>query len=295
MTGKAETNITKSKTSLDKDSLIESDSLNIKNDGGLMYITFPSFERTGGVTALFTTRMGGVSRGRYASMNMSFSNGDDRENVLRNFKILCRSAGLDYSRLVFSHQTHTVNLRCVTEDDAGKGIVKTRDYEDIDGLLTNVRGIGLVTQFADCVPLLFYDPVKRVVAASHAGWRGTFGEIGRLIVEKMVEQYGCRTENILAAIAPSICKNCYEVDEPLYKAAAGIPYLPLDEVIKKKEDGKYMLDLWECNRRILMHAGILPKNITVTDLCTNCNSHIFHSHRATKGQRGNLAAIIALK
>lgn len=295
MTGKAETNITKSKTSLDKDSLIESDSLNIKNDGGLMYITFPSFERTGGVTALFTTRMGGVSRGRYASMNMSFSNGDDRENVLRNFKILCRSAGLDYRRLVFSHQTHTVNLRCVTEDDAGKGIVKTRDYEDIDGLLTNVRGIGLVTQFADCVPLLFYDPVKRVVAASHAGWRGTFGEIGRLIVEKMVEQYGCRTENILAAIAPSICKNCYEVDEPLYKAAAGIPYLPLDEVIKKKEDGKYMLDLWECNRRILIHAGILPKNITVTDLCTNCNSHIFHSHRATKGQRGNLAAIIALK
>ncbi len=295
MTGQKETNITKSKTSFDKDSLIESDSLNIKNDGGLMYITFPSFERAGGVTALFTTRMGGVSRGRYASMNMSFSNGDDRENVLRNFKILCRSAGLDYSRLVFSHQTHTVNLRCVTEDDAGKGIVKTRDYEDIDGLLTNVRGIGLVTQFADCVPLLFYDPVKRVVAASHAGWRGTFGEIGRLIVEKMVEQYGCRTENILAAVAPSICKNCYEVDEPLYKAAAGIPYLPLDEVIKKKEDGKYMLDLWECNRRILMHAGILPKNITVTDLCTNCNSHIFHSHRATKGQRGNLAAIIALK
>lgn len=295
MTGQKETNITKSKTSLDKDSLIESDSLNIKNDGGLMYITFPSFERTGGVTALFTTRMGGVSRGRYASMNMSFSNGDDRENVLKNFKILCRSAGLDYRRLVFSHQTHTVNLRCVTEDDAGKGIVKTRDYEDIDGLLTNVRGIGLVTQFADCVPLLFYDPVKSVVAASHAGWRGTFGEIGRLIVEKMVEQYGCRTENILAAIAPSICKNCYEVDEPLYKAAAGIPYLPLDEVIKKKEDGKYMLDLWECNRRILIHAGILPKNITVTDLCTNCNSHIFHSHRATKGQRGNLAAIIALK
>lgn len=295
MTGQKETNITKSKTSFDKDSLIESDSLNIKNDGGLMYITFPSFERAGGVTALFTTRMGGVSRGRYASMNMSFSNGDDRENVLKNFKILCRSAGLDYSRLVFSHQTHTVNLRCVTEDDAGKGIVKTRDYEDIDGLLTNVRGIGLVTQFADCVPLLFYDPVKRVVAASHAGWRGTFGEIGRLIVEKMVEQYGCRTENILAAIAPSICKNCYEVDEPLYKAAAGIPYLPLDEVIKKKEDGKYMLDLWECNRRILIHAGILPKNITVTDLCTNCNSHIFHSHRATKGQRGNLAAIIALK
>lgn len=295
MTGQKETNITKSKTSFNKDSLIESDSLNIKNDGGLMYITFPSFERAGGVTALFTTRMGGVSRGRYASMNMSFSNGDDRENVLRNFKILCRSAGLDYRRLVFSHQTHTVNLRCVTEDDAGKGIVKTRDYEDIDGLLTNVRGIGLVTQFADCVPLLFYDPVKRVVAASHAGWRGTFGEIGRLIVEKMVEQYGCRTENILAAIAPSICKNCYEVDEPLYKAAAGIPYLPLDEVIKKKEDGKYMLDLWECNRRILMHAGILPKNITVTDLCTNCNSHIFHSHRATKGQRGNLAAIIALK
>lgn len=295
MTGQKETNITKSKTSFNKDSLIESDSLNIKNDGGLMYITFPSFERAGGVTALFTTRMGGVSRGRYASMNMSFSNGDDRENVLKNFKILCRSAGLDYSRLVFSHQTHTVNLRCVTEDDAGKGIVKTRDYEDIDGLLTNVRGIGLVTQFADCVPLLFYDPVKRVVAASHAGWRGTFGEIGRLIVEKMVEQYGCRTENILAAVAPSICKNCYEVDEPLYKAAAGIPYLPLDEVIKKKEDGKYMLDLWECNRRILMHAGILPKNITVTDLCTNCNSHIFHSHRATKGQRGNLAAIIALK
>jgi|GEM_PF-424518 len=232
MTGQKETNITKSKTSFDKDSLIESGSLNIKNDGGLMYITFPSFERAGGVTALFTTRMGGVSRGRYASMNMSFSNGDDRENVLKNFKILCRSAGLDYSRLVFSHQTHTVNLRCVTEDDAGKGIVKTRDYEDIDGLLTNVRGIGLVTQFADCVPLLFYDPVKRVVAASHAGWRGTFGEIGRLIVEKMVEQYGCRTENILAAIAPSM------FSKSIYFGEKFAIFAPM-----RKELGKWFMDI----------------------------------------------------
>ncbi len=266
----------------------------IKTAGGLIYISFPNLcsERS---VAAFTTRMGGVSRGRYASMNMSFTNGDDPASVRKNYDILLSALGLDTEKAVLSHQTHTDNIRIVTLDDAGKGIVTQRDYNDVDGLITNCKGITLVTQFADCVPLLFYDPEKQVIATSHAGWRGTVQEIGRKTVEKMAEVFGCNPKNILAAIGPSIGKCCYEVDDPVVDGFKPLSYIPKDDILTAKANGKYMLDLQTANRLILEHAGIPNGNICVSDLCTCCNSHYFHSHRATNGSRGNLAAVIALR
>ena len=274
---------------------LKSNSLKINCTDNLPYISFFDFDNSDEVVACFTTRFGGVSRGKYASMNMSFSNGDDNANVLENFKWISATLGLDYKKLVFSHQTHTTNLKVITQEDIGKGIIKDRDYSDIDGILTNLKGVGLVTQFADCVPLLFYDKNNKAIAASHAGWRGTVGEIARKTVEKMTEVFGSNPKDILVAIAPSICKNCYEVDDIVINDVKKIKGLDLKKIIEKKENGKYLFDLWECNRQILINANILEKNITITDLCTNCNSHIFHSHRATNGIRGNNAAIIALK
>ena len=266
----------------------------VLNKNGVSLITFPELENYG-ATACFTTRIGGVSRGRYSALNMSFSNGDSFDNVLENFRRVCAALEIDHEKLVFSHQTHTDNLMVITEEDIGKGIIKERDYDDIDGVITNISGVGLVTQFADCVPLLFFDPQKKVIAASHAGWKGTVLEIGKKTIEKMTDCFGTNPKDVIVVIAPSICKDCYEVDDTVINELNKINYLDFDKIYYKKENGKYQLSLWEANRQILISAGVKEENITVTDLCTNCNAHIFHSHRATKGERGNNAAIICMK
>jgi YfiH family protein len=274
--------------------MITSQTLCIHGTSNPLYITFPLFDSIPFVKHAFTTRFGGVSKGMYSSMNMSFTNGDNREDVLENYRIICQHTGIDIKKIVLSHQTHTNNVRIITPDDIGKGIWKERDYDDVDGLITNIPGVALVTQYADCTPLLFCDPVKRVVASSHAGWRGTVTEIGKVTVKKMVDAFGCNPKNIIAAIGPSIGHCCYEVDDAVYSPLSQIPYLDHSKILTHKENGKYMLNLWETNRQILINAGIRPENIDVTDLCTNCHPDVFHSHRYTGGKRGNLAAIIAL-
>lgn len=274
--------------------MLKSKNLILHTEEKPVYITFPLLDKTEIVNHAFTTRLGGVSEGMYAKMNMSFSNGDKRENVLTNYRRICSAVNIDINKLVLSQQTHTNNVRIVTEQDIGKGIFRERDYTDVDGLITNIPGVALVTQYADCTPLLFCDPVKKVVATSHAGWRGTVSEIGKVTVEKMQQHFGCNPKDIIAAIGPSIGVCCYEVDDLVYTPLSKIGYLDIEKIITKKDNGKYMLNLWETNRQILINAGVKAENIDVTDLCTNCHPDIFHSHRFTGGKRGNLAAIISL-
>lgn len=270
-----------------------SSTLHINEKNGVTYITFPKLEKCGAVHHLFSTRLGGVSTGQYSSMNLSLSGGDKRESVLENYKRLCGCAGIDINHLVLSRQTHTNNVKEVTEKDCGTGIFKD-SFIDVDGLITDRRGVALVTQYADCTPLLFCDPLKRVIATSHAGWRGTVKEIGRVTVEKMVNEYGCNPDDIIAAIGPAIGVCCYEVDDPVIDEFKKLPYLCLEKIVFPKGNGKYMLDLKEANRQILVNAGVSPDNIDVADLCTCCNHTELHSHRATAGKRGNLAAVIEL-
>lgn len=272
---------------------MQSKNLEIINKNGLVYIKFPRFTASGAVKHLFTTRIGGVSTGKYSTVNMSFNNGDGRENVLENYRRLCKAESIDVNDLVLSRQTHTNNVKCVTEADRGTGIFKD-PFCDIDGLITDRPGVALVTHYADCTPLLFCDPVKRVIATSHSGWRGTVKEIGRVTVEKMIKEYNCKPENIIAAIGPCIGKCCYEVDEPVYSEFKKIPYLDIKQIFFPKKDGKYMLDMVEANRQILVNSGIKPDNIDLSDICTCCNKNELHSHRATGGERGTLAAIIEL-
>ena len=272
---------------------MKSNTLTVKTEGALTFITFPKLAASGGVRHVFSTRLGGVSTGRYSTMNLSFLNGDNRENVLKNYDILCSAAGIELSHLVLSRQTHTANVRQVTAADRGVGIFAP-PFCDVDGLVTNEPGTALVTQYADCTPLLFFDPVKKVAANSHAGWRGTVQGIGRGTVETMRDKYGCRPENIIVGIGPCIGQCCYEVDGPVYDAFDALRFIDKKSVFTPRGDGKYMLDLVETNRQILLHAGILAENMDVSDICTNCNCDILHSHRATNGERGNLAAIIEL-
>lgn len=273
-----------------------SKTVNIKRFGGVEYITFPKLCAAPGVRHIFSTRLGGVSTGARGSMNLSFRNGDSRENVENNYRLICSTAGIDVSHLVLSRQTHTNNVKTVSKKDCGTGYSKP-EFSDVDGLITNTPGVALVTQYADCTPLLFYDPVARVCANSHSGWRGTAKRIGAVTVRKMINQFGCDPRNIIAAIGPCICKNCYEVDNAVYDSfkAEGFSAAALNEIFTPLGDGiHFLLDLREANRQILCESGVLPENIDIADLCTVENSDFLHSHRATVGKRGNLAAIIEM-
>ncbi len=274
--------------------MLKSHNLEIAKTGDLVYIQFPKLNKTNAVNHIFSTRHGGISEGDCSSMNLSFNRGDDRENVLKNYEILCSAVNINPQNLVLTKQTHTNNVLCVTKAHRGTGVTLP-EFSDIDGLITNEPEVALVTQYADCTPLLFCDPVKKVIATSHAGWRGTVKQIGKVTVEKMVSEFGCNTQDIIVGIGPCILDCCYEVDEPVAEKFRKISYLNLNKILFQKENGRYMLNLVEANRQILMNAGISEENIDASDICTCCNSEDLHSHRATKGKRGNLAAIIELK
>lgn len=260
------------------------------------YLEYPLFQNTGIVRHGFSTRLGGVSEGCYSSLNLSFTRGDREEAVRENFRRMGNALGVRCEDMVFTQQTHTTNVRVVTDQDRGMGIVRPRSYADVDGLVTNIPGICLVTFFADCVPLYFLDPVKKVIGLSHSGWRGTVGKIGRRTVELMQEQYGCSPADILAAVGPSICQDCYEVSEDvIVQFREHFAEKDWPELFYKKENGKYQLDLWKANELVFLEAGIHKEHIAVTNLCTHCNSDILYSHRTTGDKRGNLCAFLALK
>ena len=275
--------------------MLKSNTTKINNKNGVCFITFPLLTKCGKVNHAFTTKIGGVSSGIYATMNMGFSVGDDIDAVKQNYKIISDAANFTYNNLTLSHQTHTNNVKVITKEDIGKGIFKERDYSDIDGIITNCKGVPLVTQYADCTPLLFCDPVKNVIATSHAGWRGTVSEIGLKTVKKMQEVFSCNPQDIIAAIGPCICKDCYEVDTPVYNAFAQNGNFDLEKIFTPTYKDHYQLDLKEANKQVLLRAGIKEENIDISDLCTCCEYEWFHSHRYTNGKRGTLAAIIELK
>jgi hypothetical protein len=265
-------------------------------EGAVPYLSFPMFRDTGLVTDGFSTRLGGVSEGCFLSLNLSFDRGDDRAAVAENFRRMGEALGVRCEDMVLSQQTHTTNIRIVTDEDRGKGITRERDYTDIDGLITNVPGICLVTTYADCVPLYFLDPAKKVIALSHSGWRGTVGKIGKKTVELMHVKFGSDPADILAAVGPSVCQDCYEVSADVIDRFKEVfDRSAWDELFYEKPDGKYQLDLWKANEKIFLEAGIRKDHIAVTNVCTHCNSEILYSHRAMGDKRGNLCAFLALK
>lgn len=267
-----------------------------ENTDSVPYLEYPMLKDTGIVRHGFSTRLGGVSEGYYASMNLSFDRGDKKEAVAENFRRIGEALGVRCEDMVLSRQTHTTNVRIVTNADRGKGITRERDYTDVDGLVTNVPGICLVTSYADCVPLFFVDPVKKVIGLSHSGWRGTVGKIGRKTVELMHERFGSDPADILAAVGPSVCMDCYEVSgDVIGKFKEAFSENWWDQLFYEKPDGKYQLDLWKANELIFQESGILPEHIAVTNICTHCNSDILYSHRAAGDKRGNLCAFLALK
>ncbi|MGN1466806.1 MAG: peptidoglycan editing factor PgeF [Ruminococcus sp.] len=273
----------------------KSKTMTLNNKDTIPYLTYNSLSEISFINHGFSTRLGGVSKGFFSSMNMAFNRGDNPEDVTENYKRFCKSAGFDYNSLVASAQDHHTYVRRVYKKDAGIGIFKPRDMESVDALITNEKGVTLVTYYADCTPLFFVDTKNKAIALAHAGWRGTAGKIGEQVLKKMHSEFGTNPEDITAAIGPAISKCCYEVDLSCAEHFLNLKELDTEKFVFQKKDGKFMLDLLETNRQILIHNGVNSEKITVSDVCTNCNSELLWSHRATKGERGTMCAMMCIK
>ena len=269
--------------------------MKLNNVNSVPYLTYNSLSEIDFINHAFSTRLGGVSTDEFTSMNLAFNRGDSPENVTENYKRFCKSAGFDYESLTASSQDHHTFVRAVTKENVGVGIYKPKDIESVDALITNEPGVTLVTYYADCTPLFFVDTKQKAIGLAHAGWRGTVGRIGDNVVKKMQSLYGTDPSDIKAAIGPALSVCCYEVDKPCADNFLALDELDSTKFVFPKGNGKFMIDLLETNRQILVHAGVKNENITVSDVCTNCNSELLWSHRATKGHRGTMSAFMCIK
>ncbi|MCI9269544.1 MAG: peptidoglycan editing factor PgeF [Dorea sp.] len=262
----------------------------VKEKNGVPYLSFPLLDKTGIVRHGFSTRLGGVSKGVWATMNISTTRGDDPAAVTENRKRISQAIGVDEKKMVFSGQTHTTNVAVATEEDIGAPLPET------DGMITDVPGLCLVTFYADCVPLYFADPVKRVIGLSHSGWRGTVRKMANCTVDKMRMVFGTDPADVIAAIGPSVCQDCYEVSEDVIEQVrANYREEDWESLFYQKENGKYQLNLWRANELNLLESGIKKEHMAVTNVCTCCNSEALFSHRVMGTNRGNLSAFLALK
>ncbi len=240
----------------------------------------------------FSTRLGGVSGGDLSSLNLGTHRGDEPGNVRENYAILGAAVGFSPEDTVFTKQVHTDCVLRVGRADRGTGLFREQEVP-CDALITDEPGVALCCFSADCVPILLYDPVRRAAAAVHSGWRGTALGIAAKAAAAMGAEFGCKPENLRAAIGPCISKCCFETDADVpdaMRAALGDDAAPAIE----KSGEKYHVDLKSINRIWLARAGILPEHIDVTDACTACAPERFWSHRRVGNARGSLAGIIAI-
>ncbi|MGN0347786.1 MAG: peptidoglycan editing factor PgeF [Lachnospiraceae bacterium] len=272
---------------------------------GVAYMEFPGLKKIQGIHHLFSTRFGGVSENEFSTMNLSFTRGDREEAVKENYQRIAAVLGTRPQHMVATYQTHTTNVMRVTTRERGLGVTQPKQMRDVDGLFTNEKGVTLLAYFADCVPLYFVDPEKMVIGLAHSGWKGTCNGIGYEMILAMECEFGCVPENIHVAIGPSICSSCYEVSEDLFDEFAnhfwprfgseGFQLLDTQSALFRRKDyGKYHLNLQLANQLIFRKAGILEKHMECTNVCTCCNPELLFSHRATQGKRGNLCAFLGI-
>lgn len=266
-----------------------SDAFYIEEKDGVKTLKCRPFSELSFLRHGFSTRKGGVSCGEYAALNFSTAK-ESEEIVAENYRRFCAANGLSEESLALTQQTHTTHIAEATAALKGRG--RTVVGQDVDGLVTGVPGLGLICFTADCVPILMVDPKAKVIAAVHSGWRGTVGSIGKKAVEKMLN-LGASSENILAAIGPSIGPCSFEVGPEVqaeFDAVFGdaLPYRP------SNREGHSMVDLWGANRIVLENAGLQKNHIYVSEICTFCNNAEYYSHRYTNGRRGSLIGAIEL-
>jgi hypothetical protein len=257
-----------------------------------------SFHLLRGVTHVVTGRLGGVSPIPLDSLNVSFAVGDDAANVVENRARAFRVLGADLEDGVFARQVHGTRVETVSAADRRRGADGSLPpLPDADGLVTDCANVWLALSFADCVPILLYDPVRGAVGLAHGGWRGTLAGVARSAVVAMRQAFGTVPSDLLAGIGPSIGPCCYEVGPEVVSAAkASLPEaaLCLSRPSKLGNPERAHLDLWNANRSVLIAAGLRAESIETAGICTCCSRDRFFSHRGDHGQSGRFGAIIGL-
>ena len=250
-------------------------------------LLFENLSHIKGIRHFISTRNGGVSKPPFDTLNLSFNVSDDPKHVAVNRQILSSALGFNLELMTTAKQVHGNKVAVVTKATRGKGAIDHGSaLAGIDAMVTNVPGILLMIQAADCVPLLFYDPKQKVIAATHAGWRGTILKIARNTVSSMVKRFKSDPAYIYVGIGPSIGPCCYEVGRKVIREAS--------KDLLKIRNGKNYFDLWKANKSQLIEAGIPASNIEVSKICTHCSSDIFFSSRAGGGITGRFGAGIML-
>lgn len=250
------------------------------------YLTFGSLETIPGLCHAVTTRDGGVSQGEFASLNLAFHVGDDAEAVRENRRALGLALGYDPAALVAAQQVHGVDCRIVTGVERGHGAFNGAGaLADCDALVVSEPDIPVLIMVADCAPILLVDPVKKVLAAVHAGWRGAVGDIAANAVEMMVREFGSELGDITAGIGPCLCVECLEVGE---EVAAQVPGAG---VVRRADWVKPHLDLRAIIHEDIAGAGVSPGQIETMPHCPRCQNERFFSHRGQGGQAGRFGLV----
>lgn len=268
-------------------------SFTLENRNGVQFHTVDQFTALGGTRHGFATRLGGVSQGVCAQLNLSRTELDTEERVRENYRLLCAALGTDVTQLVLSHQVHADAVRVVTRADVLADLYDPIPYE-ADGLITDIPGLTLTIFYADCIPILLYDPVRQVAGAVHSGWRGTWLGILNNAVETMTQVFGSDPQDIRAAIGPGICPKCFETHADVPDAMKETLGAAADPYITPLPGGKFQVDLKGLCRYRLESAGLLPQHVDVLEECTCCNGDLYWSHRRLGPQRGNQVAMIQL-
>jgi hypothetical protein len=232
------------------------------------------------------TRLGGVSRGLWASLNVGGTVGDDLKAVAENHARMYAALDLTGKQICTVWQVHGADTVI-----ANAPMPQRKWLARADGMVTNRIGLPLTMRFADCAPLLFYDPVRHAIGLAHAGWRGTVQSIALSTLEAMCTAYGSRPEDVQAAIGPSIGPERYEVGEEVVEAVRA-RFGSTEGLIRRSANGSVYFNLWEANRRLLAEAGV--QQIEIAGICTASNTDEFFSHRAEKGRTGRFGVVIAL-
>ena len=260
---------------------------------GVVFHTADAFSAAGGVAHGFASRLGGVSRGDFASLNLGISRDDSRANVRENYARFCAAVGTDRNSLVMTHQVHSDDVRTAARSDVLADLLDPIPYET-DGLVTDEPCLCLTIYYADCIPVLLYDPKRRAIGAVHSGWRGTSLCIVPKAIGKMARLYGTDPADVLAAVGPGIGPCCFETHDDVPAAMIGQLGSEAEPFCRPNGRGKFNVDLKGILRREMIRAGVLPDHIETLELCTGCHPELYWSHRKLGDRRGNQAAMIQL-
>ena len=240
-----------------------------------------------GIKNCFTTKCGGMSKGKIEGLNLGFRVFDNKDDVLSNYRLVAEDLGFEFGNMVASKQQHTDNIKIITKTDAGKGVTKTSDISDTDGLVTGEKNIPLVVFSADCFPVLLADKEKKAVAAVHSGWKGTLLDISGKTVEVMKQKFDVRPENIVAAVGAGIGACCFETKEDVASKFD-------KKYIDRENNGSYYIDLNRMIKDSLLKRGVLEENVFLSKRCTVCENDLFYSYRSHGDKTGRMGAIISL-